>query len=64
LDRIWTGAIPIKAAIDMDLGNQEYIVKALRFNITPDPWGEPDMPGMVYARINNFPMEQLLINFY
>ncbi len=48
----------------MDLGNQEYIVKALRFNITPDPWGEPDMPGMVYARINNFPMEQLLINFY
>ncbi|HNZ33451.1 MAG TPA: M6 family metalloprotease domain-containing protein [Candidatus Cloacimonas sp.] len=48
------GAIPIKAAIDMDLGNQEYIVKALRFNITPDPWGEPDMPGMVYARINRF----------
>ena len=55
---LWTeysrGAIPIKVAVNMDLGTQEYLVKGLRFKITPDPWGEPDIPGLVVAQINRF----------
>ncbi|MEN6445699.1 MAG: M6 family metalloprotease domain-containing protein [Candidatus Cloacimonas sp.] len=54
----WTdydrGAIPIKVAVDMDLGNQEYNVKAIRFKIGSNPWGEPNIQGMVIAQINRF----------
>ncbi len=48
------GAIPIKAALDLDLGTQEYVVKKIAFSLVPDPWGFPAVPGLVNARINRF----------
>jgi len=48
------GAVPIKAAIDMDLGDQEYVVKGIRYNFAPDAWGAPAFAGMVNAKINRF----------
>jgi len=48
------GAVPIKAAIDMDLGDQEYVVKGIRYNFAPDIWGAPAVPGMVNVKINRF----------
>lgn len=48
------GAVPIKVAIDMDLGAQEYLVKKIAFNAISDPWGLPLVPGLVNARINRF----------
>ncbi|MDD4309739.1 MAG: M6 family metalloprotease domain-containing protein, partial [Candidatus Cloacimonetes bacterium] len=48
------GAVPIKVAVDFDLGTQEYYVKGLKFRFNPDPWGTPDIPGLVTAQINRF----------
>ena len=48
------GAIPIKAAVDFDLGTQEYRVKGLKFSMLPDPWGESELAGLVTAKINRF----------
>ncbi|MCK9558446.1 MAG: M6 family metalloprotease domain-containing protein [Candidatus Cloacimonetes bacterium] len=48
------GVIPIKVAVEMDLGDQEYRVNALRFQMVPDPWGEPDLPGLVEASVHRF----------
>ncbi len=53
-DEYGRGAVPIKAAIDLDLGSQEYLVKGIRFNLQPDPWGTPATPGLVNAKINRF----------
>jgi len=46
------GAVPISVAVDFDLGTQEYLLKAIRFNAVPDPWGQPTMLGKFSARIN------------
>ena len=48
------GAIPIQVAMEIDLGDQLYRVEALRFQITPDPWGTPETPGLVTGTINRF----------
>ncbi|MDY0152490.1 MAG: FlgD immunoglobulin-like domain containing protein, partial [Candidatus Cloacimonas sp.] len=48
------GAVPIKAAVDFDLGTQSYRVKGLKYAMLPDAWGEADFPGMVTAKINRF----------
>ncbi len=48
------GIIPIKIAIDLDLGDVEYLVRKLAFHIESDPWGEPLVPGLVSATINRF----------
>lgn len=48
------GAVPIKVALDMDLGTQEYLVKKIAFNAVSDPWGLPVVPGLVNAKINRF----------
>jgi len=48
------GAVPIQVAVDFDLGTQEYLLKAIRFNVNPDPWGQPAIPGKFSARINRF----------
>lgn len=48
------GAVPIKVAIDMDLGTQEYLVKGLRYKVVADAWGQPAVPGLVNAKINRF----------
>lgn len=54
----WTefgrGAVPIQAALDLDLGTQDYLVKKIAFNLVPDPWGVPTNPGLVSAKINRF----------
>ena len=48
------GAVPIKVAVEMDLGDQDYRVHALRFQMALDTWGDPYSLGMVYSRINRF----------
>ncbi len=48
------GAVPIKVAVDFDLGNQEYLVKGIKFSAVADPWGQPSLPGKFSARINSF----------
>lgn len=48
------GAVPIQAAIDLDLGDRPYQVQGLKFHIAPDPWGAPAIPGLVEAKINRF----------
>lgn len=55
-DPVWSefgrGAVPIKVAVEFDLGLHEYRLKAIRFNAVPDPWGLPEIPGKFRARIN------------
>lgn len=48
------GAVPIQVALDLDLGNQEYLVKKLAFHTSADPWGFPAEPGLVNAKIHRF----------
>ncbi len=48
------GIIPLKIAIDLDLGDMEYEIRKLAFHIEPDPWGDPVEPGLVSATINRF----------
>ena len=48
------GAVPIKAAIDMNLGTQPYLVKKIAFDLVPDPYGFPENPGLVTATIRRF----------
>lgn len=60
------GAVPIKVAVDIDLGAQEYYARGLRFRFEPDPWGAPAVPGLVSAKVNRFSAgaitEQTLLN--
>ena len=55
---LWTefgrGAVPIKVAIDLDLGVQEYQVKGIRIGMCADAWGAPAIPGFLNAKINRF----------
>lgn len=53
-ERFGRGQIPIRIAIDLDLGVTEYYVKKLAFNIENDPWGVAQYPGLVNAKINRF----------
>lgn len=48
------GFVPIQAAIDLDLGTQEYLVKRLAFYLSDDPFGDPNVPGLITAKINRF----------
>lgn len=48
------GAVPIKVAVDFDLGDQEYLVKGIKFSALPDVWGQPALSGLFNARINRF----------
>lgn len=48
------GVIPIRVAIDLDLGETEYLVRKLAFHIADNPWGDPQIPGLVSAKINRF----------
>ncbi|MBN2460580.1 MAG: M6 family metalloprotease domain-containing protein [Candidatus Cloacimonetes bacterium] len=45
------GCIPIKAAVDFDLGSIEFFVKKVSLNIVPDPYGTAPNPGEVYCEI-------------
>ncbi|HPS39021.1 MAG TPA: M6 family metalloprotease domain-containing protein [Candidatus Cloacimonadota bacterium] len=60
------GAIPIKVGVDMDLGTQQYVVKKIAFNLVPDPWGLPAVPGLINAKIYRFQngaiQDQLLLD--
>ena len=40
--------------MEIDLGDQLYRVEARRDQITPDPWGTPETPGLVTGTINRF----------
>lgn len=53
-DSYGRGAIPIRVALDMDIGEQEYVVKKLAFHALADPWGFPADPGRVNVKINRF----------
>ncbi|HOH79617.1 MAG TPA: M6 family metalloprotease domain-containing protein [Candidatus Cloacimonadota bacterium] len=48
------GAVPIKAAVEFELGPQQYLVRKLAFNAVEDPWGNPAIPGRVNVKINRF----------
>lgn len=48
------GAVPIKVAIELDLGTQEYVVKHLAFSAIADTWGLPQEPGLVNVKINRY----------
>lgn len=50
-DSFGRGSIPIKAAVDFDLGDQDYYVKKVSLNIQPDSYGEADVPGLVHCSI-------------
>jgi len=60
------GSIPIQAAIDLDLGTEDFVVKQLAFHIEDDPFGDPLVPGLISAKINRFAngliTEQTLLN--
>jgi M6 family metalloprotease-like protein len=60
------GAVPIKGAVDFDLGNNEFLLKGVAFTVIPDPWGQPAVPGLVGVKINRFAggaiTEQTLLN--
>lgn len=48
------GAVPIKAAVEFELGSQEYLASKLAFSAMDDPWGDPAVPGRVGVKINRF----------
>lgn len=48
------GAVPIQAALILDLGTQDYVVKKFALNAIADTWGIPDVPGLITAKINRF----------
>jgi M6 family metalloprotease-like protein len=54
LEEYGRGAVPIKVAVDFDLGDQQYLVKALKFSMVADAWGQPAIPGFINAKINRF----------
>jgi M6 family metalloprotease-like protein len=50
--RAWgRGVIPIKAAVDFNLGEIEYYVKQVSLNIEEDPYGSAPVPGEVFCQI-------------
>lgn len=53
-DEYGRGAVPIKAALELDLGDQEYLVRGLAINAEADPWGFPEYPGRINVKINRF----------
>ena len=53
-DEYGRGAVPIKIALELDLGAQQYLVKKLAFDAVADPWGFPVEPGLVNAKIHRF----------
>jgi len=48
------GAIHIKTAMDVDLGESEFIVDAVSLNLEADPYGFPETPGLVDCKIYRF----------
>jgi len=48
------GAVPIKAAVEFELGAQEYLVRKLAFSAMDNPWGDPATVGRVNVKINRF----------
>ncbi len=48
------GTLPIQVAIDLDLGDEDYVVKGLAVHLEDDIWGNPAVPGLVSAKINRF----------
>ncbi len=45
---------PVIVAVDFDLGDTDFVVKKLAFNLEDDPYGDPAIPGLVSATINRF----------
>lgn len=53
------GSIPIKCAVDFDLGEMSLKAKKISFYIANDIWGDPMVPGRVHATINSFANGQI-----
>jgi len=50
--RAWgRGSIPIKVAVDFNLGDIEYYIKKVSLNIEEDPYGTAPIPGEVFCEI-------------
>ncbi|MBW6513297.1 MAG: M6 family metalloprotease domain-containing protein [Candidatus Syntrophosphaera sp.] len=48
------GAVPIKAAVDFNLGAEDFNLKKVAFMLSADPWGFPAVPGLVNIKVNRF----------
>ncbi|MBN1948313.1 MAG: M6 family metalloprotease domain-containing protein [Candidatus Cloacimonetes bacterium] len=48
------GCIQIMAAVDFNLGDRDYYVKKVALNIEPDPYGQPETPGLIGCQIVEF----------
>lgn len=45
------GCLPIKVAIDFNLGATDYLAKKIYINIEADPFGAPDVPGQFKCQV-------------
>lgn len=50
------GAIPISVALDLNLGSSRFMLHKIAFQLEDDPWGDPEIPGLVSAQIKRFHM--------